>query len=202
RALVSVGGAAYAPVAGVNARTAAASAATTQLRRFMLPPLAAARSEVTSRDPEQHAAIVDYCQTSTVPASTVLTFLLAALARPHRSPAGCRNGGDSRHDALLAVNQLSCYHPPNKRITMTNHPPFPATEQVREDGERATETARALGRQAIDAYERAVQGAMQSERAGADAAPAEWIKTAIAAHAAFVAAINAAYVGAARSVIN
>jgi hypothetical protein len=85
---------------------------------------------------------------------------------------------------------------------MTTDVTFDATEQVREYGERATETARALSRQAIDTYERAVQGAVQSEQAAADAAPADWIKTAIGAHAAFVADFNAAYVGAVRSVIN
>jgi hypothetical protein len=85
---------------------------------------------------------------------------------------------------------------------MSTHATFPLTEQVREYGERANATARTLGRQAIDAYEHAVQGAVQSERAAADAAPADWIKTAIGAHAAFVADANAAYVGAVRSVIN
>ena len=39
-------------------------------------------------------------------------------------------------------------------------------------------------------------------RATADAAPADWIKTAISAHASFVADVNAAYVGAVRSVLN
>jgi hypothetical protein len=77
-----------------------------------------------------------------------------------------------------------------------------ATEQVREYGERATESGRAFGRQAIDVYERAVQSAVEFERAAADAAPADWIKTAIGAHASFVADVNAAYVGAVRSILN
>jgi hypothetical protein len=77
-----------------------------------------------------------------------------------------------------------------------------ATEQVREYGERTTETAKAFGRQAIDAYERAVQSAVEFERTAADAAPAGWIKDAIGAHASFVADVNTAYVGAARSFIS
>lgn len=79
---------------------------------------------------------------------------------------------------------------------------FAATDQVREYNERATESTKAFGRQAIDAYEQVVKTAVDFERAAADAAPAEWLKTAISAHASFVADVNAAYVGAVRSVIN
>jgi len=77
-----------------------------------------------------------------------------------------------------------------------------AGEQVREYGERATETTKVFGRQAIDAYEQVVKSAVEFERAAADAAPAEWLKTAIGAHASFVADVNAAYVGAVRSVLS
>ena len=80
--------------------------------------------------------------------------------------------------------------------------PFIPTEQVREYGEKATETSRAFGRQWIDAYEKAVQGAVDAERAAADAAPADWMKTAIGAHASFVADVNAAYVGAVRTLLH
>ena len=68
--------------------------------------------------------------------------------------------------------------------------------------EQATETTRAFGRQAIDAYEQVVKSAVDFERAAADAAPADWIKTAIGAHASFVADVNAAYLGAVRSLLN
>jgi hypothetical protein len=85
---------------------------------------------------------------------------------------------------------------------MTTDATFAATEQVREYGERATQTSRAFGRQAIDAYEQVVKSAVDVERAAADAAPADWIKTAISAHASFVADVNAAYVGAVRSVLS
>ena len=85
---------------------------------------------------------------------------------------------------------------------MSTEPTFAAGEQVREYGERATETTRAFGRQAIDAYEQVVKSAVDFERAAADAAPADWIKTAIGAHASFVADVNAAYVGAVRSILN
>jgi hypothetical protein len=40
------------------------------------------------------------------------------------------------------------------------------------------------------------------EKAAADAAPADWIKTAIGAHASFVQDVNAAYVGAVRTLLN
>ena len=69
-------------------------------------------------------------------------------------------------------------------------------------GERATESGREIGRQALDAYERLVQSAVELERAAADAAPADWIKTAIGAHASFVGSVNAAYVGAARTMLS
>jgi hypothetical protein len=85
---------------------------------------------------------------------------------------------------------------------MTTDAAFGATDQVREYSERATETTRAFGRQAIDAYEQVVKSAVDFERAAADAAPAEWIKTAIGAHASFVADVNAAYVGAVRSILS
>ncbi len=81
-------------------------------------------------------------------------------------------------------------------------PTFAAGEQVREYGEKVTETTRAFGRQAIDAYEQVVKSAVDFGRAAADAAPADWIKTAIGAHAAFAADVNAAYVGAVRSILN
>ena len=85
---------------------------------------------------------------------------------------------------------------------MTTDAAFAATDQAREYTERATETTRAFGRQAIDAYEQVVKSAVEFERAAADAAPADWIKTAIGAHAAFVADVNAAYLGAVRSVLS
>jgi hypothetical protein len=85
---------------------------------------------------------------------------------------------------------------------MSTDATFAAGEQVREYGERATETSRVIGRQAIDAYERFVQSAVEFERTAADAAPTDWIKTAIGAHASFVADVNAAYVGAVRSLLN
>jgi hypothetical protein len=80
--------------------------------------------------------------------------------------------------------------------------PFAGGEQVREYGERATETSKVFGRQAIDAYEQVVKSAVDFEKAAADAAPADWIKTAIGAHASFVADVNAAYVGAVRTLLS
>jgi len=68
---------------------------------------------------------------------------------------------------------------------------FATAEQVRE-----------YGKQAIGAYEQVVKSAVDFEKAAADAAPADWIKTAIGTHASFVAEVNAAYVGAVRSALN
>ena len=79
---------------------------------------------------------------------------------------------------------------------------FAAGEQVREYGERATESTKAFGRQAIDAYEQVVKSAVEFEKAAADAAPAEWVKTAIGAHASFVQDVNNAYVSAARTLLS
>jgi hypothetical protein len=78
---------------------------------------------------------------------------------------------------------------------------YAAGEQVREYGERATETSKVFGRQAIDAYEQVVKSAVEFEKATAEAAPADWIKTAIGAHASFVQDVNAAYVGAVRTLL-
>jgi hypothetical protein len=85
---------------------------------------------------------------------------------------------------------------------MSTDSTFAGPDQVREYGERATETSRAFGRQAIDVYEQIVKSAVDFERAAADAAPADWLKTTISAHASFVADVNAAYLGAVRSVLN
>ena len=79
---------------------------------------------------------------------------------------------------------------------------FAAGEQVREYGERATETSKVFGRQAVDAYEQVVKSAVDFEKAAADAAPADWIKTAIGAHASFVQDVNNAYVSAARTLLS
>ena len=80
--------------------------------------------------------------------------------------------------------------------------PLATREQVREYGERATESSKAFGRQAIDAYAQAVKSAVDFEKATADAAPADWIKTAIGAHASFVQDVNNAYVSAARTLLS
>jgi hypothetical protein len=88
-----------------------------------------------------------------------------------------------------------------KQTIMTNAT-FAAGEQVREYGERASETSKVFGRQAIDAYEQVVKSAVEFEKAAADVAPADWIKTAVGAHASFVQDVNAAYVSAARTLLS
>jgi hypothetical protein len=72
-------------------------------------------------------------------------------------------------------------------------------EQVREYGQRAAGTGRAIGQLALDSYEQAVKSLVEFEQKAADAAPVEWIKEALGAHASFVGDVNAWYVRAARS---
>jgi hypothetical protein len=80
--------------------------------------------------------------------------------------------------------------------------PEQATQQVREFSERAVGTGRAFGQLALDAYEKAVSTFVEFEHKAADAAPVEWVKAAIGAHASLVEDVNSAYVRAARSVLD
>ena len=80
--------------------------------------------------------------------------------------------------------------------------PEHAAEQVREFGDRATESGRSMGRLYIDAYEQAVNNFVEFEQKAADVAPVDWMKTALAAHASLVSNVNAAYVQAVRSVLH
>ena len=77
-----------------------------------------------------------------------------------------------------------------------------ATEQVREFGERATGAGRVFGQTALDTYEQAVNSYLEFEHKAADAAPFDWAKAAINAHATFVKELTDAYVKAARTVLN
>ena len=75
-------------------------------------------------------------------------------------------------------------------------------ENAREFGERAAHTGRAFGQLALDNYERGVTTLVEFEQRAAEAAPADWIKTAIGAHAAFVQDINGAYIKAVRAALD
>ena len=75
-------------------------------------------------------------------------------------------------------------------------------QQTRELAAQAVDSGRAFGRMALDTYEQAVNTFVEYERKAADAAPVEWVKTAVGAHASFVHDVNAAYVRAARSVLD
>ncbi len=77
-----------------------------------------------------------------------------------------------------------------------------ATEQAREFGDRATGAGRAFGQLALDTYEQAVNTFVEFEQRAADAAPYDWAKTALNAHASFVEEINGAYVRIVRSVLD
>jgi hypothetical protein len=54
----------------------------------------------------------------------------------------------------------------------------------------------------VDAYEKAVSSVVEFEQKAAEAAPVEWVKTAVGAHASFLQDVNAAYVKAARVVLS
>jgi F0F1-type ATP synthase membrane subunit b/b' len=77
-----------------------------------------------------------------------------------------------------------------------------ATQQTRELTEQVVGTSRAYGHMALDTYEQAVNSFVEFEQRAADAAPVDWVKTAIGAHAAFVKDVADAYVKAARNVID
>jgi hypothetical protein len=83
---------------------------------------------------------------------------------------------------------------------------FAATEkgtaQVREFGDRAAGTGRAISELVLDAYEKAVASFVEFEHRAAEATPVDWVKAAISAHASFVEDINGAYVKAARDALN
>jgi hypothetical protein len=76
-----------------------------------------------------------------------------------------------------------------------------ATEQVREFTERFAGSGRAFGQLALDNYEQAVNTFIEFETKAAEAAPVEWVKAALGAHASFVGDVTGAYVKAARSAL-
>jgi hypothetical protein len=77
-----------------------------------------------------------------------------------------------------------------------------ATDQVRQFGERATGAGRAFGQLALDTYEQAVNTYIEFEQKAAEAAPFDWAKAALSAHASFIGELNGAYVKAARAVLD
>jgi hypothetical protein len=72
------------------------------------------------------------------------------------------------------------------------------TEQFRQFGEQAAGTGRSYVQLALNTYEQAVKGLVDFERKAAEAAPVEWVKTAIDAHASLVSDLSTAYVKAVR----
>jgi hypothetical protein len=76
-----------------------------------------------------------------------------------------------------------------------------AGDQIREFGSRATGSTRAYSQLALDTYERAVRDYVEFERRAAEAAPVDWLGTAIGAHASIIEDMTNAYVRAVRSVM-
>jgi hypothetical protein len=74
-------------------------------------------------------------------------------------------------------------------------------EQVQQTSEQVFGTGKELGRRALDAYEQAVNSFVEAEQRAAEAAPVDWVKATIGAHASFVHDLNAAYLKAAREVL-
>jgi len=77
-----------------------------------------------------------------------------------------------------------------------------ATNQVREFSEQAAEAGRGYADLALQTYEQGVATLVEFEQKAAEAAPAEWIKTAIDAHAGFVKDVNDAYLKAVRGALS
>ena len=73
--------------------------------------------------------------------------------------------------------------------------------EFNETATQAFGTGKELGRKALDVYEQAVDGLVQAEQQAAEAAPVDWLKTAVSAHATFVQDLNAAYLKAARELL-
>jgi hypothetical protein len=90
-------------------------------------------------------------------------------------------------------------------MTTTTSAPFEqaqrATEQVRDFNERVAGTSRAFGQLALDTYEQAVANFVGLEHKAAEAAPVDWVKSAISAHATLVEDLAGAYVRALREAL-
>jgi hypothetical protein len=73
--------------------------------------------------------------------------------------------------------------------------------EINETAEQAFGTGKELSRKALEVYEQAVDGFVQAEQQVAEAAPVDWVKTAVGAHATFIHEVNAAYLKAAREIL-
>ena len=76
-----------------------------------------------------------------------------------------------------------------------------ATQQAREFGEQAVAAGRGYAELALNTYEQAVAGLIEFEQKAAEAAPVDWVKTAISAHVALVKDVNDAYLKAVREAL-
>ena len=76
--------------------------------------------------------------------------------------------------------------------------PNEAFATATEATERATQQLRELSSLALDSYERTIASVVEFEQKAAEAAPVEWIRTVLDAHATFVKDVTDAYVKAAR----
>jgi hypothetical protein len=90
---------------------------------------------------------------------------------------------------------------PTQAFEAANQATERATQQFREFGEQAAATSRNLSNMALDTYERAVASYVEFEQKAAEAAPVDWVKAAIDAHASFVKDVNEAYVKAVRGAL-
>jgi hypothetical protein len=76
--------------------------------------------------------------------------------------------------------------------------PNEAFAAATEATERATQQMREFSGLALDTYERTIASVVEFEQKAAEAAPVEWIKTALDTHATFVKDVTDAYVKAVR----
>jgi hypothetical protein len=76
------------------------------------------------------------------------------------------------------------------------------SKQLQEFGERVVDSGRQVGRLVLDGYEQAVTSLVEFEKNAADAAPVEWIKEALNAHASLISDVNSAYLKIAREALS
>jgi hypothetical protein len=90
---------------------------------------------------------------------------------------------------------------PTQAFEAANQATERASQQIREFGEQAAATGKNFGNMALDTYERAVASYVEFEQKAAEAAPVDWVKAAIDAHASFVKDVNEAYLKAVRGAL-
>jgi predicted RNA-binding Zn ribbon-like protein len=75
-------------------------------------------------------------------------------------------------------------------------------QRIRELTDRFIESAKSAGNQSLDAYEQSLRTLVEFQERAAGASQLDWVSSIAAAHAKFVQDVSAAYVSAAREMLN